>query len=78
MRVQRGSLYPAVERLAAAGLIEPAQTAREGRRPERTVYQITEAGREAAELWLTTMMRTVHKNGFTEFPAAPAPGPIIT
>ncbi|WP_395725934.1 PadR family transcriptional regulator [Nakamurella sp.] len=69
VRVQRGSLYPAVERLAAAGLIEPVETEREGRRPERTVYRITEDGRETAELWLTAMLRDV-RNEFTEFPAA--------
>lgn len=69
VRVQRGSLYPAVERLAAAGLIEPVETEREGRRPERTVYRITEDGRETAEMWLTTMVREV-RNEYTEFPAA--------
>lgn len=69
VRVQRGSLYPAVERLAAAGLIEPAETERAGRRPERTVYRITEDGRETAEMWLTTMVREV-RNEYAEFPAA--------
>ncbi|WP_420123645.1 PadR family transcriptional regulator [Nakamurella sp.] len=69
VRVQRGSLYPAVERLAAAGLIEPAETERAGRRPERTVYRITEDGRETAELWLTGMLREV-RNEYAEFPAA--------
>ncbi len=69
VRVQRGSLYPAVERLARAGLIEPLETAREGRRPERTVYQLTEEGREVAETWLVTMLRTV-RNEYPEFPAA--------
>lgn len=69
VRVQRGSLYPAVERLAAAGLIEPAETERSGRRPERTVYRITEDGRDTAELWLTGMLREV-RNEYTEFPAA--------
>ncbi|HEY5878438.1 MAG TPA: PadR family transcriptional regulator [Nakamurella sp.] len=69
VRVQRGSLYPAVERLAAAGLIEPVETEREGRRPERTVYRITEDGRDIAEQWLTEMIRTV-RNEFAEFPAA--------
>src|SRR5664279_5818211 len=69
VRVQRGSLYPAVERLTKAGLIAPLETARDGRRPERTVYELTEAGREAAESWLTTMLRTV-RNEFKEFPAA--------
>jgi DNA-binding PadR family transcriptional regulator len=69
VRVQRGSLYPAVERLAKAGLIEPLETERAGRRPERTVYQITDVGRDTAETWLTTMVRTV-RNEFPEFPAA--------
>ncbi|MFO7250171.1 MAG: PadR family transcriptional regulator [Actinomycetes bacterium] len=40
------SLYHAVERLARDGLIVPVETSREGRRPERTVYEITEDGRE--------------------------------
>ncbi|RVX46140.1 PadR family transcriptional regulator [Nonomuraea polychroma] len=40
------SLYHAVERLAKDELIVPAKTDREGRRPERTVYEITEEGRE--------------------------------
>ncbi|TMR99391.1 PadR family transcriptional regulator [Nonomuraea basaltis] len=40
------SLYHAVERLAGDELIVPAKTDREGRRPERTVYEITEEGRE--------------------------------
>ncbi|MGN9837603.1 PadR family transcriptional regulator [Nonomuraea sp. H19] len=39
------SLYHAVERLARDELITPAKTGREGRRPERTVYEITEEGR---------------------------------
>jgi DNA-binding PadR family transcriptional regulator len=69
VRVQRGSLYPAVERLARAGLIEPLETERAGRRPERTVYQLTDEGRDTAETWLTTMIRTV-RNEYPEFPAA--------
>ncbi|WP_214414681.1 PadR family transcriptional regulator [Sphaerisporangium fuscum] len=41
------SLYRAVERLERAGLIEEAETGREGRRPERTVYRITSEGFES-------------------------------
>jgi DNA-binding PadR family transcriptional regulator len=41
------SLYHAVDRLSAAGLIKADQTVREGRRPERTVYRITDGGRRA-------------------------------
>ncbi|MEV5557281.1 PadR family transcriptional regulator [Nonomuraea wenchangensis] len=40
------SLYHAVERLARDEFIVPAKTDREGRRPERTVYEITDEGRE--------------------------------
>ncbi|MFC4587887.1 PadR family transcriptional regulator [Sphaerisporangium corydalis] len=38
------SLYHAVGRLAAEELITPVETTREGRRPERTVYEITAEG----------------------------------
>lgn len=40
------SLYRAMDRLVNAGLVEPVETSREGNRPERTVYQITDDGRE--------------------------------
>jgi DNA-binding PadR family transcriptional regulator len=46
IKVRAGSLYHAVERLNRLGLIEPVETARAGRRPERTVYAITERGRD--------------------------------
>ncbi|GII63425.1 PadR family transcriptional regulator [Sphaerisporangium krabiense] len=39
------SLYHAVDRLVAEELIGPVETTREGRRPERTVYEITAEGR---------------------------------
>src|SRR3977135_4065194 len=38
------SVYDMVERLTKAAFIEPVETGREGRRPERTVYRLTEAG----------------------------------
>jgi DNA-binding PadR family transcriptional regulator len=46
------SLYHAVDRLVADGLIEPLETSREGKRPERTIYEITELGREEQQAWL--------------------------
>jgi DNA-binding PadR family transcriptional regulator len=39
-----------VVRLAHAGLIEPVETSREGRRPERTVYRITPQGSDLTDL----------------------------
>src|SRR5258707_9333555 len=46
IKVRAGSLYHAVERLHRLGLVAPVETGREGRRPERTVYAITDAGRD--------------------------------
>jgi DNA-binding PadR family transcriptional regulator len=46
IKVRAGSLYHAVERLATLSLIGPVETGRDGRRPERTVYAITDAGRD--------------------------------
>jgi DNA-binding PadR family transcriptional regulator len=46
MKVTHGTLYSTVERLAESGLIRPVETSREGRRPERTVYEITSPGRD--------------------------------
>ncbi len=42
--LKRGSLYHAIERLLAAGHIEELDTKRQGRRPERTTYRLTDAG----------------------------------
>lgn len=50
------ALYHAVDRLMAQGLIEPLETSREGKRPERTVYRITEDGREEFTAWLADLL----------------------
>src|SRR5215471_4350331 len=46
VKVRAGSLYHTIERLHRLSLIEPVETGREGRRPERTVYAITDTGRD--------------------------------
>ncbi|MEV4007797.1 PadR family transcriptional regulator [Actinomadura sp. NPDC049753] len=56
VKITHGSLYHSVERLAAGGLIEPLETSREGRRPERTVYAVTSAGRDAAQFRLAELL----------------------
>ncbi len=50
------SLYRAVDRLTDEGLIEVAELVREGRRPERTVYRITEEGRSHLRYQLTDLL----------------------
>jgi DNA-binding PadR family transcriptional regulator len=73
---QRASLYQAIERLQRAGLIRVRETARDEKRPERTIYEPTEAGREAACAWLREMLATPARE-FPEFPAALAFLPLL-
>ena len=58
IKLNYGSLYSVVESLAKAGLIAARETVREGRRPERTVYAITDTGREEHEEWLAELLST--------------------
>ena len=58
IKLNYGSLYSVVESLAKHGLISAQQTTREGRRPERTVYAITEAGQAELEDWLAELLAT--------------------
>jgi DNA-binding PadR family transcriptional regulator len=51
-RIRESSVYDTVARLADRGFIEAVEVSREGRRPERTVYAITEAGRDELLVWL--------------------------
>ena len=66
---QRASLYRVIERLLAAGLIRVRETQRDQQYPERTVYEVTDAGRQASRQWLLEMLRTPRQE-FPEFPAA--------
>src|SRR5438270_13151454 len=65
----RANLYKTIERLREAGLIAVRQTERDQRFPERTVYELTEAGWRTGQEWLTAMVSTP-RNEFPEFPAA--------
>ncbi|EME57596.1 PadR family transcriptional regulator [Amycolatopsis decaplanina] len=46
VKVKAGSLYHTVDRLVRNGFVEVVETQRDGKRPERTVYAMTEAGRD--------------------------------
>lgn len=46
IKYQKGSLYYAAEQLEKKGLIEVAGTVRDSKRPDRTVYRITDQGRD--------------------------------
>ncbi len=66
---QRANLYKTIKRLDQAGLIAVRQTERDQQYPERTVYELTEAGRQAATEWLTDMLARP-RNEYPQFPAA--------
>ncbi|MFD4423105.1 PadR family transcriptional regulator [Agromyces sp. NPDC058484] len=69
VKVSAGSLYRAVERLAADGLIAARSVERAGHRPERTVYAVTDAGRQALRDSLAAMLGQ-YVNEYPEFPVA--------
>ncbi|HEY3562204.1 MAG TPA: PadR family transcriptional regulator [Kribbella sp.] len=58
IKVNYGSLYSIVSSLEKHGFIEAQETVREGNRPERTVYRITDAGRAEFDDWLTELVGT--------------------
>jgi DNA-binding PadR family transcriptional regulator len=66
---QRANLYKTIRRLQEAGLVAVRQTERDQNYPERTVYELTGAGREAATEWITEMV-AAPRNEFPQFPAA--------
>ena len=69
IKLRYGSLYTVIAFLLQRGLIAARETEREGRRPERTVYEITPAG--AAELhdWMAHLIGQPIKE-YPQFEAA--------
>lgn len=66
---QRANLYKTIRRLDQAGLIAVRQTERDQQYPERTVYELTEAGQQATQGWLSDMLARP-RNEYPQFPAA--------
>jgi DNA-binding PadR family transcriptional regulator len=56
IKFNHGSLYMVVGQLAKAGYITELETSREGQRPERTVYALTDAGRAEFSAWLRELV----------------------
>jgi len=71
VKVRPGTLYHAINRMAADGLVRATHIDREGNRPERTTYEITPLGRTRFVESVTAMLaRPV--NHFPSFPLAMA------
>ena len=68
IKIRFGSLYTVIDALATGGLIAPRETIREGRRPERTVYELTPAGRAEMHDWLRALIGEPVKE-YTDFEA---------
>jgi DNA-binding PadR family transcriptional regulator len=68
IKLNYGSLYTVVESLQRRQLIEPIETVRQGRRPERTIYAITEAGKVEFVDWLSELIGEPAKE-YTQFEA---------
>ncbi|MCW3841820.1 PadR family transcriptional regulator [Micromonospora yasonensis] len=58
MAIKWGSLYTVVRNMERHGLIAAVESVREGRRPERTVYRITDAGRAELVDWARELVST--------------------
>ncbi|TDV46864.1 PadR family transcriptional regulator [Actinophytocola oryzae] len=65
----RNSVYQTIDRLVRAELIAVRETARDERRPERTVYEITDTGWAALREWTADMLSAPARE-YPEFPAA--------
>ena len=77
IRLNYGSLYSVVEGLDRRGLIRARETLREGRRPERTVYEITDTGARELVEWLSDLVSTPVKE-YLQFEAALSLLPVLS
>ena len=58
MNIKWGSLYTVVQNLEKHGFLEATESVRQGGRPERTIYRITDAGREELQDWVRELVST--------------------
>jgi len=69
VKVRPGSLYHTVDRLAGQGYVRATGTNREGNRPERTTYELTDQGNLALSERIAEILGTPI-NEFPQFPLA--------
>jgi DNA-binding PadR family transcriptional regulator len=76
IRLNYGSLYSVVEGLEQRELIRVRETIQDGRRPPRTVYEITEAGQRELADWLSELLSTPVKE-YLQFEAGISLLPVL-
>jgi len=69
IKLRYGSLYTVIDLLLARGFISARGVVRDGRRPERTVYEITKAGRDELRAWMADLIGEPVKE-YPQFEAA--------
>jgi DNA-binding PadR family transcriptional regulator len=76
IKLRFGSLYTVIELLLARGLVRAGEPSREGKRPERTVYALTDAGRDELIDWMRDLLREPVKE-YPQFEAALSLMPVL-
>jgi DNA-binding PadR family transcriptional regulator len=76
IKLRYGSLYTVIELLLDRGLILARETARDGKRPERTIYEITSTGRDELHDWMAVLVGQPVKE-YPQFEAALCLLPIL-
>jgi len=76
IKLRYGSLYTVIDLLLKRALIATKEIEREGRRPERTVYEITPAGSEELHDWMAELVGMPAKE-YPQFEAALCLLPIL-
>ena len=76
IKLRYGSLYTVIELLMDRGFISALETSRDGKRPERTVYALTPAGRDELKDWMRDLLREPAKE-FPQFETALSLMPVL-
>ena len=69
IKLNYGSLYSVLEQLLRAGWVAKRETLRDTARPERTIYEITDAGRDELHDWMAELVSMPSKE-YRAFEAA--------
>jgi DNA-binding PadR family transcriptional regulator len=76
IKLNYGSLYSVIESLCRHGFIVAKETIKDGKRPERTVFDLTEAGRLELSDWLSELLSEPAKE-YTHFEAGLSLMPVL-
>lgn len=76
IRLNYGSLYTVIEQLLRAKLIAVREILREGKRPEKTIYQLTPAGETELLVWMRELVSSPVKE-YPQFEAALSLLPVL-